>query len=429
MSMKNWLKKLNSRNIPWILVCLNILTLVVLFGKYIDGNVTSALHPFFGDSKEYIDAAELWIQTGDFAQTFSSGWRLPGYPFFILIVYKIAGLLNCHPLLLVRIFQLILCAFIPYFSYKGILNFSKSPKAAFLGALIICFYYPFYYFSVLISAESISIFLISILLWQISFIAVKEIKLKDLFFIGLSIALLTYMKPNHILFSVPVGILLITKSDFFSVRIFRSIVKPLTLALIIIAMLLPWVVFISNQNKMFIPLATTSGVDMVIGAGVPMNRNNPDVTSLTYKFEKKYNLIADTVLMQDQDGLSVAERNNAFQSDAIAIWKSRPWLTFKYALVKIAHSMGLGFRGAKDYFSFMLIFSVLGILICSKKFRKENKHLAILTGVLFLLLCLQTFVYFGDMRLRILLFDMPVIYILSIFIYGIWEKRFGSRIF
>lgn len=417
------------QNLAYLLIIVNMLFQWILFGKYINGDTMSALQPFFGDSKEYVSTTELWINTHDFVAAFKSGWRLPGYGTFMRIIYKFAFVLHLQPLLLLKIFQLILSSFIPFFSYKAVLNFSKSPSTALFTAFVVCIYYPFYYFTPMVSAESISLFFLAVLLFQISFIANKRLSVKNIFLIAANIAALTYFKPNHILFSIPIGILLIIKNEFWTAKFFNSIKQPCILAFFIIILMLPWVIFVSSQNKMFVPLATTSGVDMVIGTGVPINDKNRDTNSLTYKYEMKHNLVADTIFMASKNGLTSAQANAVYQKEATSIWKDRPWITFKYGLVKIAHSTGLGFRGAKDYFSFIVIIPCLLILLFGNQFRKKYKNLVILIAILFLLFWLQCFVYFGDMRLRILMIDMPLVYIVSIFFYDFYKRKISSRIF
>lgn len=422
-------EKLYNKNLSYFLIIFNILLQIILFKKYINGDIISAQHPFFGDSKEYVSTTEFWIKSHDFISTFKNGWRLPGYNTFMLITYKFASLLNVNPLFLVRILQLLASSLIPFFCYKAILNYSNSIKSALFGGFIIAIYYPFYYYTAEIGAESLSLFLISILFYQASIISIKVFSINNIFFIALNIALLTYFKPNHVLFSIPIGILLINKKQFFSAHLFLSIKKPLILAVFVVLLLFPWVLFVSLQNKTFIPLATTSGVDMVIGTGLPINPDNRDTTTLPYKFEIKYNLAADTVFLKNKKGFTNAQENKAFQAEAIAIWKSRPLTTFKYGIIKIAHSMGLGFRGMKDYFSLIVLFSALSILIFSTEFRKKYKNLVILDVILFILFYLQCFIYFGDMRLRILMLDMPIIVTTVLYIYDTYKRTFRNSFF
>lgn len=412
---------------PYLLFICSVILQFILLGKYINSNVMSDLHPFFGDSNEYADSLKHWVTTGDFVSTFNSGLRLPGYVSFMLLCYRLAIFFSCNPFIFIRIIQLILSAFIPFFSYKAIFNFTASHGKSLLGGIITCLYFPFYYFVPAIAAESVSLFFIAILMYQISFVGIKNISIKNIFFIAVNIALLTYFKPNHILFLIPVGILLINKNQFFSVYFFSALIKPSVLILLVVVFMLPWVIFISTQNKMFIPLSTPSGINMVIGTGIALN-GNPDTTTLTYKYEKKYNLIADTVFVSTEKKLSIAEMNKIYQKNASTIWKHRPWITFKYGLIKIAHSIGLGFRGLKDYLSFLLIIPALLIICLSKKFRYNNRNLVILTAVLFILSTIQMFIYFGDMRFRILMIDMPFVYIISIFGYNFYIKVFGKAI-
>ena len=422
-------EKIYSKNLGYYLIIFNILLQIILFRNYINGDIISALHPFFGDSREYVSTTEFWLKSNDFISTFKNGWRLPGYNTFMLLSYKLAAILNVDPLFLVRILQLLATSFIPFFCYKAVLNYSKSTNTALFAGFIIAIYYPFYYYTAEIGAESISLFLISILFYQVSIISVKVINIKYILCIALNIALLTYFKPNHVLFSIPIGILLINRKQFFSKQLFLSIKKPLILALFVIFLLFPWVLFVSLQNKTFIPLATTSGVDMVIGTGLPINPDNRDTTTLPYKFEMKYNLVADTIFLKDKKGFTNAQENKAFQTEAVAIWKSRPLITVKYGIIKIAHSMGLGFRGMKDYFSFVVLFSALAILLFSPAFRRKYKNLVIFDFILFLLFYLQCFIYFGDMRLRILMLDMPIVLTTALYIYDTYKRIFKNSIF
>ncbi|MEJ7627483.1 MAG: hypothetical protein WKF35_11510 [Ferruginibacter sp.] len=415
--------KSDNKHIAWILIIINLIFQYFLVGKYITDDAISALHPINADALEYINASEAWLKTNDFVSVFRTGWRLPGYPFLILCCYKMGSFINLSPILLVKIFQLLLSSLIPYFSYKSIFNFSSSHFAALVGGLIVCIYYPFYYYTPSVGAESLSLFLISLLFYQTSKFEKQDVSIKNLLFIAMLIAILTYLKPNHILFSIPVVILLIKKQQLFSGKVVNALSRPVMLACFVIMFMLPWMIFVTTQNKIFIPLATTSGEDMLIGTGITINKYNRDIYSLTYKFEQKHNLNADTVFMTKRDGKSLAELNSAFQKDAISIWKSRPWITTQFGFIKIAHSIGFSLRNFKDYFSLFVNIPIILILLFFKDFRKRYKNITILVSILILLCWLQSFVYFGDMRLRIVMADLAIIFTGSIFLNYLFENR------
>ncbi|MEI9956287.1 MAG: hypothetical protein WDM90_08290 [Ferruginibacter sp.] len=400
----------------------SIIIQIALFGKYLTNDVISALHPSFGDAKEYNDTVLEYIRTGSFTDTFKSGWRLPGYPYFIFVCYKIAAVVNIQPLVFVRLVQLLLLSTIPVFAYKATFNFTASIKKSGTAAVIFVGYIPFYYFFPMIGGESAGLFLMGLFFLAVSKLFILKNYYRQLAIIAVIIAVSTYFKPNHILIAFPVFCILLYKFIIEKKEYINWLKHSFYFGFIIIILIMPWSIFVSNQNKMLIPLATTSGPDMVIGTGIQINGMDKEGNSLTFKFEKKHNLAADSVFLHQKDSLSIAQKNALYQKEAIAIWKKRPLITIEYGFVKILHAFGFGFRGVKDYFSLCIFLLGMGSLL-SKKFRKQNRNIIIISLSLLAVFCLQTFVYFGDMRLRILMMDFSFLMLIAICIANFTDEK------
>ena len=399
----------------WIVILLNISLQLFSFRHYLNNEIVSSFQPSGSDAIDYVKKAEVLFYENNFTEAFKDGWRLPGYPFILYLCYCISGIVGVKPLLLIKIIQLIATAFIPYFLYKAQLQFTGNKRTSYIVLLLACIYIPFYYFTPQVLAESIALLLISILIWQLSYLANNKYNIQRVIIVAILISILVYLKPNLILLTIPVLFLISYK--------FKMFIRPNVLGFtyitytvfIIVISLVPWLLFISNQNNRFIPLATTSGCDMVIGVGIPLNTLGSDQSSIVYDFEIKNNLPADIVFVSNKKGKTLAQQNSEYQKEALSIWKKRPWVTFKYGIIKILHGFGFSFRGIKDYLSLLvLLVSFLSLIIQLKN--KENKYLSILYLSVIFIYSIQTIVYIPDMRMRIVLFDIPAILLIAVLI-------------
>lgn len=392
-----------------------------VFRNYFNNDIITSFQPNGADAKDYVTKAELLFRTHNFVEAFKDGWRLPGYPMVVLFCYWLSDLIHIAPLAILRVLHVVASGFIPLFLYKAQLNFSNSKMAAWSACIFSAIYIPFYYFSPQILAESFSLLIISATFWQMSLMNQyrKETSLRLISLLAVFITILTYFKPNLILLTFPVLVFIMyTYRD----ELFKAIRYCFFFSIIVLALLLPWVWFVSSQNHMFIPLATTSGCDMVIGVGVPLNSDGSDKNSLVYKFEQKHNLPADITQIAEKESKPFAVQNAEYQSEAIKIWKQRPLLTLRYGIMKILHGFGFSLRGLKDYMSLsVFLLSLMGFIWQIRK--KQNTYLCLLFASVTLLYAIQTIVYIPDMRMRIILFDIPAVFLISVLMAEIIQKN------
>ncbi|MCL4218479.1 MAG: glycosyltransferase family 39 protein [Candidatus Hydrogenedentes bacterium] len=91
---------------------------------------------------------------------FTTAFRPPGYPFLLAGIYGVAG----HNLLVVRVLQAIVTAFVPVLTYLiGRRVFSKG--AAQLGAFFVAIYVPFVFYTLALLTENIYIPLMLLGMW------------------------------------------------------------------------------------------------------------------------------------------------------------------------------------------------------------------------------------------------------------------------
>ncbi|OCT16078.1 hypothetical protein A8709_10730 [Paenibacillus pectinilyticus] len=365
--------------------------------------------PTDGDGVNYISRASNFT---DFANVFGDGFRLPGYPFVIWFL----GLLSGKSLLFIRIIQVILTSSLIIISFFILLKLTRSKFFSLFGGIIVGSWLPLYVFSKEIYAESISLFLIALLILIIIDINTNNYLLKSIL-ISILIALLTYLKPNQIMILLPTCIYCVYKLKNWS-----TIKKHLqfTIGLLMI-LIMPWTIFISVTNSSFIPLSTNQGLVLYQGAGGSdgieyytlsdkvrkyFNLNNTDLN--VYEVLSQYNEKIDP---EHNDHKKAVTYNKMFQSKAIELWKERPLEEVILGFAKVLHGFGFSLRGLKDIV--LALFSLTSILTSIILWRtRKHRDFILLFWMLIFIFSFQAFLYQGDQRFKTILFDLPAILIL-----------------
>jgi hypothetical protein len=89
-----------------VVVVLGLFLHLALIGKHLDNSVISSYMPTAQDAQDYADRARSW-QSDGFTEAFSDAYRLPGYPFLILVMQF---LMPSNPYLGIRLLQLLAVA-------------------------------------------------------------------------------------------------------------------------------------------------------------------------------------------------------------------------------------------------------------------------------------------------------------------------------
>lgn len=433
---------------PWlgwaaciVLVALNIAAQVVIQRDNLNDDVMT--YSELDDGLEYVARAELLHKKGDFKTAFGNAYRTPGYPAYL------AGLMfvSDQPLLLARYSQVILSASAILFAYLILLHLFGSPWAGITGALAVASWYPLYHFSTTLFAESISVFVLALLLYALARIR-GDASVGQLTLLALLTAVLVSFKPNHILLALPVLIYLWHSAPRASARL------ALYPALLFI-LILPWSIFISLNNKKPILLSATSGVNLYMGAGKSIFPQEKE--TLFYKFGTAMGFpLADSGLFYAQTqrvgsllriefstkspdlihqhlaedpaalhGIAV-QKGDSLKTEALARWKSRPFATAFYALGKTLHGFGFSLRGARDALTAAMFLLSLASALFLWKRPSLRKWSAFYWGCLFITV-FQFVLYLPAHRLRLILFDFPAMLVIAIAAVVICAPTFKTK--
>lgn len=347
-----------------------------------DGLVSSPVNPAFPrstDSLEYVRLAEAFLGGHSFHLLFGDGYRLPGYPAFLTLIL----LFFPTPWLSARFIQVALCALVPVLAYLTL----RGHRDRRLTSLLVAAWVPFHYFSMLLVAESCSLFLMAVLFWLLLKGGAQSQACRCVT-IGVTLAALTYLKPNYSLLIFPLLAVILLSSRSSAERLIR----PILLTVAFIVCMLPWSVFVSRSAGGFVPLSNTQGYNLYLG--------------LSPKLQ------AGTILnLQPLPGgapRSVAAWSKDLQQRALSSWKQFPYENLLYGMSKVVHAFGFSLRSARD--ALLALFSVISIVSAVLMYRSSARPelLALFLGVT-AITAMQAFLFLPNQRLKTALFDYPAL--------------------
>jgi 4-amino-4-deoxy-L-arabinose transferase-like glycosyltransferase len=384
------------------LVLANIGAQVVLQRKGLDNLTVNRYSPTSSDAHYYVEEAQVLANGGNFAETFEGGFRLPGYPVFLSLFYR----LSSAPLLLARYAQILLGAMIVLLSYLTLQNITKSDRKSLIGTVVISVWLPLYYFAPLILPETLSIFLVSLSILILSSLDRERKPAPTLYLLPVLLAALIYLKPNHILFIVPLV-------AYLALVLNKPRTKYLAaLAAILLISILPWTIFLSSKNGQFIPLSTTAGVNLYLGTGVDTDDDtSAESNSISKKAAVKLNLrdpqLSERVKLETQ-GMSYAAQNSYYTGLAKKIWMGNPASTTLYGFSKILHGFGFSVRGPRDL---ILVFVFLASLASSVYLWRSRKYRpwCVYYWATLAVMSLQMFAFLANQRFKTILVDIPAL--------------------
>lgn len=404
-----------------LLVAGNVIFQIVVHQNGLDNQTVNEYSPA-RDARDYVQRAALVAEQNDFETAFEDGWRLPGYPLFLSLFFAFSD----TPLLVARYAQILLTSLIILILYFTLVNLLKNKRRAFLGALAVSVWIPFYYFSTILKAESLSIFLFALLYLALSALSEKKTRLV-LYSSPVILALLVYLKPNHVFISLPLLAFLYLKN--------REAVSLFHLAgvFVLFALLLaPWTAYVSLRNDRLIPLSTTAGRNLYLGTGVAMDQHYEKgaLHFLTAdRFELRSQAITDQTLAAVQS-LSKSGQSDYYTEVAKQIWMSRPVETTTYGLAKILHGFGFSLRDVRDvvFASFFLSSIAFSVFLWTSN--RHREWCVMFWGVVFVT-SLQTFFFTIEQRYKVVVFDIPAMLIIITGFFHLVDrvlhKRFGQQ--
>ena len=392
--INNYLKiffKTNLENkfeiITILIVSLTIQGLV--FGKFLDNSIINSYLPFYIDAKEYVEHSNIWAQKS-FDEAFKELWRMPGYPAFLQVIKFLSPY---EPFLTVRILQSLgnsLAVVILFFVLKKY----STKKQAFIFCLLYCFV-PTWYFSLSLTPESLTYFTIVLIIYVLS--KLSRYNFMSILVISLLVSTLIYLKPNNILIIFPIIIFIITSFN-------RSIKKSIiSLLIIILLTLLPWIVYSNIGDRKFYGLTTTQGIHLYVGTGMVLSYNDSALanSAIHWKVDPRNN---PKDIVNTNSFTSALESNQYLTEKALGIWKTRPIQQIGYSFDKILIAFGFKVNSISNYLlGVFTVFALVGSILLYKI--RPLRAWGATTLAIFIVLAIQAAIFQADRRFVITVFS------------------------
>jgi 4-amino-4-deoxy-L-arabinose transferase-like glycosyltransferase len=213
-----------------------------------------------GDSLIYGDIAKNWLDQGIFGLTHAEGvrptWiRLPGYPAFLVVCFKLFGREHYHAVLLVQIVVDVACCFV----ISDLARRTVSPRAA-MWAFAVAALCPFTAnYTVAPLAETLSIFCVAVALDAAvaAFMHLEEgsSPWRAWIVCGIALAAGIQLRPDGGILLAAIGLYLLWRLLKDDTRRAKLFCAGVLLAAIAIALLVPWTIRNWRQFQRFEPLA------------------------------------------------------------------------------------------------------------------------------------------------------------------------------
>lgn len=391
-----------------VVVLLSFFFQLALVGKHLDNSIISSYMPTALDAQDYADRARVW-QSDGFTESFSDAYRLPGYPFSILVMQV---LIPSTPYLGVRLLQLLAVAISTGMIKVTIERF--VPRWAAILASFIYILLPIWHFVPVLLAESFTSFIVVTLIFKLRSVGEFELGRWAAINLSILIAVGVYLKPNNLLLLFLVCGFLFVKLKMNSIRIISTIL------LAVFSLLSPWIYFANHAQPGFYGLTTNSGVNLYVGTGmiVAYDESILSKSAIKWRVDPKSNP-KDQILLEP--GLSPAEQNSEMTKKSLQIWKERPLQEIGYGFDKTLIAFGIKSNSTFDHIFglFSLIALLSGIILLKiRKFRPWGTVLLFT----FFSLALQAVFFQADRR-----FVIPVLFPIATVCLGLTIGSFSLR--
>ncbi len=396
---------LRRPTLAWLLVALGLLAanlaLQLALGRAgYDNQPVNAYRPTSSDALVYVGQAAQ-AAAGEFRAAFAGGFRPPGYPLFLAACLG----LFARPWLAARLLQAALSALIVPLAFATLAGALGRPARALAGAALVALWLPLYYFAPVLTAESVSLFVLAVALWLMAR-AARGGGRGWLATGGLAAtaAALVYLKPNHVFLALPAAVFLGASGARGRAAAFAG-----GLALL----LLPWTAFISAANGRFIPLSTTSGINLYLGTGIDPAAG--DGGGLPGTVAARLGL-ADAeraaAIGARAAALGPAAQDALYSAEAAARWRARFPATALYGLSKAAHAFGFSLRGGSDLVQVGLLGAALAASV--GLWRGGRRPWALFLWAVIAVTALQAFLFLSNQRFKVVLFDLPALLVIGL---------------
>jgi hypothetical protein len=398
-----------------LLFLVHAAALILVFRPHLDDQAVNAYSPTRGDAFDYIARAERFASGQPFREVFADRYRMPGYPLFLAMFFALAE----RPLAAARYAQVVLSSSIIVLAY-GVLRAAGLLALPALGrSLLFAVWFPFYYFAPILIPESLSLVLSAALLLVLAR-AAGRVSLAVAAVAALLVGLLVYLKPNHLLFLLPV-------LAFYGTQglPWRSGSRMGAATIVItLAVLAPWLGLAAGGTGSLTGLTTAQGKNLYLGTGIatpPTGNTLPDRVAVLTK-------LYDPNAPQVMPGEASSELSSIHQARAVRTWRERPGPTILYGLAKIAHAFGFSLRGARDGLN--AIFFLASLIACGALLRRRT-HLPFASYYLaaLLVVAVQAFFFLPNQRFKVVLVDFPALVLIALALAALprWRAWLATR--
>ena len=217
-------------------------------------------HPLVKDAVLYDNAARWFLDSGTFAINASlnpSAWVVPGYSFFLSLVYWVFGL-GLSSLTAVRIIQVILSVLTILVIYRVALRL-QGRKVGIAFVVLAGLYPPFFLANEYLLTEVLYTFLLSLVV-LFGFRLLEKASWRNALAFGVLLAVSAYVRPPAAIWGIVPFVLLLKKVPF------RRVAAVSAVALIAFCLCLsPWWIRNARIYERFVPFTTNTGFTLVRG--------------------------------------------------------------------------------------------------------------------------------------------------------------------
>lgn len=360
-------------------------------GKYIDNSIISDYSPLAVDADSYVKLAINWSSQG-FTETFFDLHRTPGYP---AVIYFFNFLFPSNSYFALRIFQFFAVS-IAIGTLTIILSQYTKSNLLILYSFFLSLL-PIWHFTPLILAESLTFFVMTIILLVSQLFCISKNSIIAVVSLGILSGIMIYLKPNNIII-LPIIIMLIITITL------KASFKFIGLLLVVLfAVLSPWFIHAEKSQGNFFTLATSSGVNLYIGTGMESNRSSNLVlanSASKWRVTEEFNQLD---IVEPNSNLTAQQSNDLYRKSAVDIWKKRPLQQIGFSFDKVLIAFGIKSNSLFDY-SFG-VFNLIAIL-CAVFFIFKDSHriIGFSTLIMTILLSAQAAAFQADRRFIIAVF-------------------------
>jgi hypothetical protein len=393
---------------------------VFLMEGGLNNQVVNRRAPTSADAIENARLARTIAGGGGFASALGDGRTMPAYPVFLSWFVGASS----HPWLVARFVQTFLASLIVSLAFLTLCVLLKTQGWALAGSLLFAAWIPFYYFSPVLTPETLSLFFFALFCYQLARSEQTQSRMHPLAMVVL--AVLVYLKAILALLFIPFAAALEYRRGGGGSGV--TIVGPLA---ILVVLILPWSIWVSVKNRAFIPMTTTSGYNLYLGTGVTSKVDTsrapagaaglPDESARTLGLSDPGMVSA---VARDTVGVEPAAKDKIFRRAALALWMKRPGKTASYGLTKVFHAFGFSYRHGRD--SLMTAQLAVSLLFSAFLWRRRlYRDWCVFFWVAIAVTALQAFVFLPDQRFKTVVFDFPALLIIALGVVELLRGRSG----